>query len=118
MAGEYAYIGLFLVLGILFVGSAFSVSWLLRPRAPSPAKEAPYECGEIVKGSSRVQFNVRYYLIALIFAVFDIELLFIIPWALVFPSMGPAAFAKMFVFILILVFGLVYAWKKGALEWL
>lgn len=118
MVAEYGYIGLFLVLGIIFVGSAFAVSWLLRPRAPSPAKEAPYECGEIVKGTSRIQFNVRYYLIALIFVVFDIELLFIIPWALVFRSLGVVAYIEMVIFILILIFGLVYAWKKGALEWL
>ena len=118
MLPDYVYIFFFLGVGIAFVGAAFAASWLLRPRAPQDAvKLSPYECGEIVKGTSRVQFNVRYYLYALIFVIFDVEVLFVVPWAVVFKQLGTAAYTEMLVFIFILALGLVYAWKKGALEW-
>ena len=94
------------------------MSWLLRPKVPENAvKNSPYECGEIVKGSSWVQFNVRYYLFALIFVIFDVEVLFVVPWAVVFRQMGMMAYVEMVIFILILASGLIYAWRKGALEW-
>jgi len=114
---NYAYLGLFVILGIAFVGSAFVTAWFLRPRDPNPVKTSAYECGETVKGHSWIQFNVRYYLIALVFVVFDVEVLFLVPWAVVFRTLGPFAYVQMMIFIVILVFGLVYAWKKGALEW-
>ncbi len=114
---DYGIVGLFLLLGILFVGGAFVFSWLIRPRDPNPAKTATYECGEIVKGCSRVQFNVSYYLVALLFVIFDIEVLFLVPWATVFRELGVVPYIEMMVFIAILVFGLIYAWKKGVFEW-
>ena len=114
---NYAYIGLFVILGILFVGSAFVTAWFLRPRDPNPVKTSPYECGEPVKGHSWIQFNVRYYLVALVFVVFDVEVLFLVPWAVIFRTLGLFAYVQMMIFILILLVGLVYAWKKGALEW-
>jgi NADH-quinone oxidoreductase subunit A len=117
MLPDHIYILFFLVLGIGFVASAFLVSCLLRPRAPSPAKNAPYECGETVQGNSRVQFNIRFYLVALIFVIFDVEILFTIPWAVVFRGLGINAYLEMLVFIGVLAVGLAYAWKKGALEW-
>lgn len=117
MIADYAYTGLFLIFGIIFVGSAFVVSWLLRPRDPNAVKESPYECGEVVRGHSWIQFNVHYYLIALIFVIFDVEALFLIPWAIVFHEIGLAAYIEMVIFIIVLIFGLIYAWKKGALEW-
>ena len=118
MIPDYFYILFFLFLGVGFVGSAFSMSWLLRPKVPENAvKNSPYECGEIVKGSSWVQFNVRYYLFALIFVIFDVEVLFVVPWAVVFRQMGMMAYVEMVIFILILAAGLIYAWRKGALEW-
>jgi NADH-quinone oxidoreductase subunit A len=117
MIADYGYVGLFLVFGIIFVAGALSVSWFLRPRAPSPEKSSCYECGEVIKGGSWIQFNVRYYLIALIFVVFDVEILFLIPWAVIFRELGPVAFIEMAVFIGVLIAGLIYAWKKGALEW-
>ena len=117
MLPDYVYIAFFLMLGIAFVGSAFVVSWLLRPNAPGSVKNSSYECGEVVKGTSRVQFNVRYYLFALIFVIFDVEVLFVVPWAVVFRQLGMTAYLEMMAFILILALGLVYAWKKGALEW-
>ena len=117
MAPDYLYIIVFFFLGIAFVASAFVVSYLLRPKAPNDAKNSPYECGEIIKGDSRIQFNVRYYLYALIFVIFDVEILFTMPWAVVFRQLGQIAFFEMAAFILVLALGLFYAWKKGALQW-
>ena len=118
MIPDYIYIFFFLILGVSFVGSSFVASWFLRPKLPPEAvKNSPYECGEVVKGTSRVQFNVRYYLFALIFVIFDVEVLFVAPWAVVFREMGRVAYFEMMIFILILALGLIYAWKKGALEW-
>jgi NADH-quinone oxidoreductase subunit A len=114
---DYGIVGLFFIIGIAFVASAFIVSWLLRPRDPNPVKTSTYECGEIVKGSSRVQFNVSYYLVALLFVIFDIEVLFVVPWIIVFRELGMVAYIEMMVFIAILMVGLIYAWKKGVFEW-
>jgi len=114
---DYGVVGLFFAIGIAFVASAFIVSWLLRPRDPNPVKTSTYECGEIVKGSSRVQFNVSYYLVALLFVIFDIEVLFVVPWIIVFRELGMVAYIEMMVFIAILMVGLIYAWKKGVFEW-
>lgn len=118
MLPDYLYIIFFLILGISFVAAAFTASWLFRPKVPADlVKNSPYECGEVVKGTSRVQFNVRYYLFALIFVIFDVEVLFVTPWAVVFRQLGMTAYVEMVIFVLILALGLIYAWKKGALEW-
>lgn len=117
MLPTYLYIIFFLFLGIFFVTASFAVSQFLRPNVPSLKKNAPYECGEIVKGDSRVQFNIRFYLVALIFVIFDVEILFTVPWALVFRQMGMGIYLEMVLFIVVLALGLVYAWKKGVLEW-
>jgi len=117
MISDYGYVGLFFIFGVIFVASAFIVSWLFRPRASSPAKNSAYECGEAVKGNSWVQFNVHYYLIALIFVIFDVEVLFLAPWTVIFRQLGFAAYVEMLVFIAILILGLIYAWKKGAFNW-
>ena len=118
MIPTYLYIVFFFLVGVAFVGSAFAFSWLIRPHPPeSAAKNSPYECGEVVQGTSRIQFNVRYYLFALIFVVFDVEVLFVVPWAVVFRELGMFAYLEMVAFVGILSLGLVYAWKKGALEW-
>ena len=118
MLPEYIYIFVFFGVGIAFVGSAFAASWILRPHVVQDAvKLSPYECGEVVKGTSRIQFNVRYYLFALIFVIFDVEVLFVVPWAVVFKQIGMVAYIEMLIFIFILSLGLLYAWKKGALEW-
>ena len=117
MIADYGYVGLFLLFGIAFVGSALIVSWLLRPKVPNPAKSSPYECGVAVRGTSWVQFNVHYYLIAFVFVIFDIDVLFLVPWAVVFRNLGLVAYGEMLVFVGILIFGLVYAWKKGVFKW-
>ncbi len=115
---EYAYVGLFLLFGIAFVLGAFLFSRLLRPHKPNSMKESTYECGEKPIGSSWVQFNVRFYIIAIIFLIFDVEAIFIIPWAITFRSLGLFAYVEMMLFIAILAIGLFYAWKKGVLKWL
>jgi len=114
---DYGYVGLFLLFGIAFVASALIVSWLLRPRASDIVKNSTYECGESPRGDSWVQFNVHYYLIALIFVIFDVDVLFFVPWAVAFRELGLIAYIEMLIFIIILVLGLAYAWKKGALNW-
>lgn len=97
--------------------AAFTFSWFLRPKNPTSGKSSTYECGEIPQGSAWIQYNVVYYLFALIFVIFDVEVVFIIPWALVFRSLGIAAYIEMLIFIFILLLGLAYAWKKGVLKW-
>jgi NADH-quinone oxidoreductase subunit A len=114
---DYGYAGLFFLFGIAFVAGALIVSWFIRPRDPSPMKCAAYECGEIVKGHARIRFNVSYYLAALLFVIFDIEVLFLVPWAVVFRELGFVAYFEMMLFIAILLVGLVYAWKKGIFQW-
>lgn len=117
MALDYVYIGLFFILGIIFVASAFITSWLFRPRDPSPAKNMPYECGEISKDTPFIQFNIHYYLIALVFILFDVEILFFIPWALVFREMKMIAYIEMMIFTFILFFGLIYCIRKKVFKW-
>ena len=100
----------------MFFGSLF-LSSLVAPRRPSAIKNAPYECGEKPIGNAWVQFNVGYYLFALLFLVFEVESTFLYPWALILREAGIVGLLEAGVFTLILVLGLAYAWRKGALEW-
>lgn len=109
---------LFLAAGTAFVLSSFAVSWCLRPAKPTPEKLSTYECGEPATGTSFVQYNIRYYLFALAFVVFDVEVIFLLPWAVVFKDFGMAGFIEAAIFIFVLLAGLAYAWKKRVLEWL
>lgn len=115
---SYSYVLLFLAAGIVFVLASFITSWLLRPHKPTKEKLTPYECGEFTTGTSFVQYNVRYYAFALAFVIFDVEVVFLLPWAIVFKEFGVFAFIEAVIFIFILLAGLVYAWKKKVLEWL
>ena len=117
---SYSYVAFFLVFGIIFVLGGLITSFLLRPSKPNPAKSNIYECGVEPIGSAWMQFHVGYYIVALIFVVFEVETAFLFPWAAVFRQFGSPALAlgEMGVFLGILVLGLAYAWKKGALEWL
>lgn len=115
---SYSYALLFLVASAGFVLAAFATSWCLRPHKPTPEKLSTYECGEPVKGSSFIQYNVRYYLFALLFVIFDVEVIFLLPWAVAFKDVGPFGFFEAAIFISILFAGLAYAWKKGVLVWL
>ena len=110
------------VLAFLFVGIAFVVvnliAWkILRPSRFSEEKNTTYECGENPQGSAWIQFNIRFYVFALIFIVFDVEAAFLLPWAVVFKELGTLAFVEGLVFIGILAVGLAYVWSKGDLEW-
>ena len=90
---------------------------VLGPRNSTPEKDSPYECGFEAFEDARAKFDVRYYLVAILFIIFDLEIAFLFPWALVFADLGAAAFAAMALFLGVLVVGFVYEWKKGALEW-
>jgi NADH:ubiquinone oxidoreductase subunit 3 (subunit A) len=113
------YIAVFLsaILGIVLVGSALLGNLILSPRQKTEAKGMTYECGMLTIGRSRVQVHFRYYLFAILFLIFDIEAAFLFPWAIRFVAIGKTAFWEMVVFIGILAFGLLYAWKKGVLRW-
>jgi NADH-quinone oxidoreductase subunit A len=110
-------IAAFVIIGVLFVVVALSASWLLSPKKPSAEKSAPYECGMEPVGSPWVQLRIGYYVYALIFVVFDIETVFLYPWAIAYGKSGWFIFTEMLIFVGILVFGLAYAWKEGALRW-
>jgi NADH-quinone oxidoreductase subunit A len=114
---QYLAVLIFLLVGIGLVLFTFFFSRLIRPSNPYGAKNQNYECAEKPVGSAWVQFNNRFYIFALIFVVFDVEAVFLFPWAVAFGQLGLFALIEMIIFILILIFGLYYAWKKGVLKW-
>lgn len=93
------------------------LAYFLRPKRPTPIKQSTYECGLESLGEIWVQFKIQYYLYALAFVIFDIEVVFLYPWAVAYNQLGIFALVEMVIFLSILVYGLVYAWRKGALEW-
>ncbi len=114
---QYVFVGV-LALASLFLGTApLLLARLVAPKKPGKTKQAPYECGLESKGDSWIQFRMEYYVYALLFVVFDVEVLFLFPWALVWRGLGVVAFLEMLLFLVILAVGLVYAWKRGLLEW-
>ena len=119
MTGEGVIIAVFVVLGAAFVVVTLTASWLLSPKKPSEDKSGTYECGVEPMGPPWVQFHAGYYVYALLFVIFDIETVFLYPWALTFgqPGTGWFVFGEMVIFVVILVGGLAYAWKEGALRW-
>jgi NADH:ubiquinone oxidoreductase subunit 3 (subunit A) len=114
MQNEWIYIGLFLVIGIIVPVVPLAFARLVAPRKPNPIKQSTYECGMETVGESWVQFKAQYYIFALVFLVFDVETVFLFPWAL---TLKLFAVLEGILFIGILVTGLVYAWRKGMLEW-
>jgi NADH-quinone oxidoreductase subunit A len=114
---NYAFIGLFFIAAASFPILPLVAAFFLRPKRPTQIKLDTYECGLEAIGDIWVQFKVQYYLYALAFVVFDIEVVFLFPWAVAYNQLGLFALVEMGIFLLILVSGLVYAWKKGALEW-
>lgn len=117
MLNEFAKVLLFLIIGSIFVIVALAVNRLIRPHRPNPEKSTIYECGEEPIGNPWVRFNIRFYTIALIFLIFDVEVVFLFPWAVIYRELGLFAFIEMVIFLLILILGYVYAWAKGDLEW-
>ena len=114
---NFAFFVTALLTGLGFVGLVTVLAMLLSPRSYNAQKEDPYECGIPTKGRSWMQFRVGYYLFAILFLMFDVETMFLFPWAVVMNTLGSAALLSVLFFLFILVLGLAYAWKKGALEW-
>ena len=115
--GNYFDVLLFLTVGVGFVFLGLWVAKLLRPNLPNTGKQSIFECGERPYGDSRLKFRVRYYIFVLVFVIFDVEVIFLYPWAVVFRELGLPGLVEMVVFLGILVVGLVYAWKKKVLQW-
>lgn len=118
MQTEWLYIGLFLILGIIVPVVPLVISRLVAPRKPNPIKLSTYECGIETVGESWIQFKAQYYIFALVFLVFDVEVVFLFPWALALDKLPLFAVIEGIIFILILIIGFVYAWRKGMLEWM
>nr|MBN2278634.1 NADH-quinone oxidoreductase subunit A [candidate division Zixibacteria bacterium] len=114
---HYLSVLIFLIVGIGMVLFTFFLARILRPHHPYKAKNQAYECAETPIGNSWIRFNNRFYIFALIFVVFDVEAVFLFPWAVAFGQLGLFALIEMAIFIAILIFGLYYAWKKGVLKW-
>lgn len=117
MLTEFGRVLIFFILGVVFVAGGLITAWLIRPHRPYPSKLTTYECGETPIGDTRVRFNIRFYVVALIFLIFDVEVVFLFPWALVYKNLGWFAFIEMMVFLAILFVGYAYAWRKGDLDW-
>lgn len=114
---DYLYVAIFSLVGLGFVWVSLTLSRRVGPAEPSEGKLSTYECGETPIGYPWIQFHVRYYIFALIFVIFDIEAVFLYPWAIVFRKLGLFGFVEMMIFIAVLALGLAYAWRKGVLDW-
>ena len=114
---NYVAVLLASIVGFILVGTAILASRVLAPFSTTRLKNTTYECGMVPIGRVRSQVHIRYYLFAILFLIFDVEAVFLFPWAVTFVKIGPTAFYEMVVFIVILGVGLAYAWRKGVLQW-
>jgi len=117
MLTEFGRIFIFFLVAAIFVALGLISAWIVRPHRWYTAKLSTYECGEEPVGSSWVRFNIRFYVVALIFLVFDVEVVFLFPWAVVYRNLGMFAFLEMLMFLVILFVGYAYVWVKGDLDW-
>lgn len=117
MIEQYFSVLVFISIAVLIGLVPIGLGALLGPRRPAPVKNAPYECGFPAFENARMKFDVRYYLIAILFIIFDLEIVFLFPWAVTFDKIGLSAVVAMGIFLLLLVVGFIYEWAKGALEW-
>jgi len=117
MLENYFPILLFIIVGLAFGAVTMSLGRIIAPHRPDSAKLSPYECGFEAFEDARMKFDVRYYLVAILFILFDLEIAFLFPWAVVLEKIGLFGFVSMVIFLSILVVGFIYEWKKGALEW-
>lgn len=118
MYSDFSPVALFIAIAIALIVLPLIIQHLISPRMNKGGdKLMSYECGEIPEGSAWVQFNIRFYIIALVFIIFDVEVVFLFPWAVVFQEIGFLAFVEMAIFVLILVAGFAYVWAKGDLDW-
>lgn len=118
MLDNYLFLAIFFVAALAFPILPLVIARFLRPDRPTTIKQSTYECGLEAIGDIWVQFKVQYYLYALAFVIFDIEVIFLLPWAVALPELGVFALVAMAIFLGILVFSLIYDWRKGALEWI
>ncbi|MBI3242404.1 MAG: NADH-quinone oxidoreductase subunit A [Chloroflexi bacterium] len=117
MQADWIFIGIFLLIGIIFPTVPIVAAWFLSPKKPNAKKYETYECGIETVGETWVQFKMQYYIFALVFVIFDVETVFLFPWAVAFDVMPFFMVFEGVIFIALLAGGLVYAWRKGALEW-
>jgi len=117
MLTEFGKVFLFMLLGILVVAASMIAAWLLRPNRPSHEKLSTYECGEDPVGESWIRFNIRFYVVALMFLIFDVEVVLLFPWAVVYKDFGWYAFGAMAVFVSLIFVGFAYELGKGDLRW-
>ena len=117
MLQQYFPILLFILVGLAVGVVPVALGWLIGPNKPDSEKLSPYECGFEAFEDARMRFDVRYYLVAILFILFDLEIAFLFPWAVVLDQIGLFGFVSMLVFLAILVVGFIYEWKKGALDW-
>jgi NADH-quinone oxidoreductase subunit A len=117
MLENYVPILLFLLVGLIVGGAMLGIGFILSTSRPDSAKLSPYECGFEAFEDARMKFDVRYYLVAILFIIFDLEIAFLFPWAVVLRDIGMFGLLAMFLFLGILVIGFIYEWKKGALQW-
>ena len=117
MLANYFPVLLFILVGLAVGVGPMVAGFVLAPHKPDAEKLSPYECGFEAFEDARMKFDVRYYLVAILFILFDLEIAFLFPWAVVLRDIGFAGFVAMMIFLLILVVGFAYEWKKGALEW-
>jgi NADH:ubiquinone oxidoreductase subunit 3 (subunit A) len=115
---EWIFIGIFLAIAVIFPGAPLLLNKLLGPRKPNAIKNSAYECGIETVGDTWVQFKVQYYIFALVFVVFDIETVFLYPWAVAYNNLPLFAVIEGVIFVFILGVALIYVWRKGALEWM
>jgi NADH-quinone oxidoreductase subunit A len=115
---DYGYVLMFIFLGVAIVAGGIIINWLLMPYKPTQEKLTTYECGQDPVGDAQIRYRFRFYVFALLYVIFAVEAAFLLPWAIIFKKLtGLVPFIEALIFIVILVFGLVYAWKKGELKW-
>ena len=117
MLANYLPVLIFIIVGVVVGAAMIAAGSVLGPRRPDADKLSPYECGFEAFEDSRMKFDVRYYLVAILFIIFDLEIAFLFPWAIVLDQIGLFGFAAMMLFLGVLVVGFIYEWRKGALEW-
>lgn len=117
MLENYLPVFIFIIVGAVVGGVMIAIGFMMGPHRPDDEKLSPYECGFEVFEDARMKFDVRYYLVAILFIIFDLEIAFLFPWAVVLKEIGVFGYAAMAVFLGILVVGFIYEWKKGGLEW-
>jgi NADH-quinone oxidoreductase subunit A len=117
MITDFGRVLIFFLIGVIFVAGGLVAASLIRPKRWYPGKLTSYECGEEPVGDSWIRFNIRFYVVALIFLIFDVEIVFLVPWAVVYQKLGSFSFIEMMIFIAILGVGYAYVWVKGDLDW-